>query len=272
MNFNITHYSPTISSRQNPHIKRLLHLQKVPQRRKQEAFLIEGIREISRAHQAKVVFEICYYCESFVKKPEAFELIHIFQAENLPLQGLSVSVFQAVSGRQNPDGLLVIAKQWDMELGKIQPGPNPLFMVAEGIEKPGNLGALIRCAESAHIDGLILVDGVADVFSPHVIRNSQGALFSIPIAQASFEDTIAFLSQHQAKVVTTMPQAPSIYWDIPLSGPLAIVLGCEQSGLTERWHTISDLSIRIPQYGKSDSLNLAIAGILVLYEALRQRR
>ena len=261
-----------ISSRQSPHIKRLLHLQKTSQRKKEEVFLIEGFRELSRALAAGVKLEVFYFAEAFFTKEIAYELLEQIIASAIPTFSLTRDCFEKVSTREGPDGFLAIAKNLDLSLDCFCLKQNPLIGVIESIEKPGNLGALIRTAEAAGLDGLVLIDPILDPLGPAVIRNAQGALFTLPLAISTYDAFVVFSKRYGLKWVATTPSAEKLYWDADLAGPLALIMGSEKDGLTERFLEAANIKVKIPLHGASDSLNLATAGALIVYEALRQRR
>jgi TrmH family RNA methyltransferase len=259
-----------VSSAQNPLVKQLLQLQKAHKRKKQEVFLIEGIREARRAFEAGRTLQKIFVSEQVAQKEADF--LQAVENKGVEVVEFSLPIFQKISKRDNPDGCIALGSPWAMDLGGLKLSNEPLLMVVEGLEKPGNLGALIRSAESAGVDGLILCDPLLDPLGPSVIRNSQGAIFSIPLAVAPWEAVQAFLKQHRVKVVATTPHTQNIYWDQDLKGPIAVVLGNEHAGLSDAVLKAADLAVKVPLYGKSDSLNVSTASILVLYEVLRQKK
>lgn len=256
-----------ITSAQNLQLKQLIQLQKASKRRKQDLYLIEGEREMTRALQAGIhPIKIFLSTQAFASK-EIQSFSHL-QCEWLELPE---NLFKKISERENPDGWMMVAQLHLPTLKDLKLSKNPLILVTEGLEKPGNLGALIRSAESAGVDGLILCDPKLDPFSPAAIRNSQGAIFSISLAIASWEEAEKFLKHHNVRLIATTPHTSKIYWDEDLRGPIALLLGNEHAGLSEKLLAQADSKIKIPLYGKSDSLNVATAATLSLYEALRQR-
>lgn len=257
-----------ITSAQNVQIKQLIQLQKASKRKKQDLFIVEGKREVTRALEARI-----QALKIFIT-PEAFQASELQAFQDLDCEWIEIPVnlFQKISQREHPDGWMMLAKPWTPKLDDLKVSHNPLFLIVERLEKPGNLGALIRSAESAGIDGLILCDPHLDPLSPSVIRNSQGAIFSIPFAICSWAEAEDFLKVYNARLIATTPHTENIYWDEDLSGPIAILLGNENTGLSEALLAKSHSKIKIPLYGKSDSLNVSTAATLTLYEALRQRR
>ena len=185
---------------------------------------------------------------------------------------LGDAAFDKVSGREGPDGLLGVAETWDTSLARLDLGKDPLVLIAEAVEKPGNLGALLRTADSAGCAALIACDPVTDLFNPNVIRAAQGAAFSVPVAVASTADAIAWAKREGLRVLATTPDGAKPLWDVDARGPVAIVMGSEKDGLAPAWLEAADARVFIPQAGLSDSLNVATAAAVCLFEAVRQRR
>ncbi len=258
-----------IQSRQNPRIQALVRLRERAERRLRGAFLVEGFREISRAGKLD---ELCF-CPKFFKNENAADLIRTATAAGARVFELSESAFEKVSGREGADGLLAVVQTWETALDKLALPENPLVLVVEAVEKPGNLGALFRVADSAGCDAIICCDPITDIFNPNVVRTSQGALFSMPCAVASTPEVSAFLETKKISVFATTPAAKEMYWNFNYAGATAILLGSEKDGLSDFWLTAGGADkIAIPQLGLSDSLNVATAGAICLFEAVRQRR
>jgi len=184
---------------------------------------------------------------------------------------LSKDAFAKVAYRERPDGLLAVAPQWKRALGDLVLTASPLLLVVEAIEKPGNLGTILRSADAAGCDAVIVCDPVTDIFNPNVVRASTGVLFSVPLVVEESARVLAWLREKKIHTVATTPAAEKIYSDGNLRGPLAIVMGSEQYGLSEFWLKHADLPVRIPMAGQADSLNVAMATIIALFEAVRQR-
>jgi TrmH family RNA methyltransferase len=273
-----------ITSLQNPRLKQLVKLRDRRPRDEAGLFLIEGYREVKRALEAGVKpVELYFGADWFLG---ANEPALIEEAGRLGAQvfDLSKEAFAKVSYRDRPDGLLAVAAQWKRTLAdldamspggatpssRIAPG-DPFFLVIEAIEKPGNLGTILRSADAAGINAVIVCDPVTDIFNPNVVRSSTGVLFSMPVVVAGSAEVHAWLRAHAIRAVATTPAAKALYSDVDLRGPLAIVMGSEQYGLSEFWLTESDLLVRIPMAGQADSLNVAMATVITLFEAVRQR-
>jgi TrmH family RNA methyltransferase len=257
----------TITSVQNERVKRIIKLQrKASARRAESLTVIEGAREVQRAiengwHPAELWF--CPDLGNNPPRPDANEGGY-FQC--------SRAVFEKMSYREGPDGVLAVGPLVGKTLADLELPENPLILVAEGLEKPGNLGALLRTADGAGADAVIICDPVTDLNNPNVIRASIGTLFYLPVAEATLEETIAFLKERNIKIFSAVPDADAIYTEVDLKGPLAMVVGAEDLGLSSRWKGSADVNIKIPMLGKNDSLNVSVSAAILLYEAVRQRR
>jgi TrmH family RNA methyltransferase len=186
---------------------------------------------------------------------------------------LSKEAFAKAAYRERPDGLLAVAPQWRRELKDLPGGDRaPFLLVVEAIEKPGNLGTILRSADAAGCDGVIVCDPVTDLFNPNVVRASTGVLFSVPCVVAESAAVLPWLRERRIRVVATTPAATLAYTDADLRGPLAVVMGSEQYGLSAFWLQAADAAVRIPMAGQADSLNVAMATLITLFEAVRQRR
>ncbi len=256
-----------LSSRQNPKVKELIRLYKRREREKENSFLIEGYRELSRAIGAKHPITSLFICPELFLGSNEQELIDKIDA---PHYICNEFVFRALSYRDRPDGLIAIAPQQHHSLESLQ-SANPLYIIAEAIEKPGNLGTILRSADGAGVDGVIVSDRCTDIHNPNVVRSSVGTLFTQPVVEADGETIFNWLKEHKIKTVAATPSAEAVYTETDLSGPLAILVGTEQYGLSERWMEGADLQVKIPMLGSADSLNVAMATTLLLYEAVRQR-
>lgn len=264
-----------IQSRQNLRVKTLIKLREHSARKKLGLFAVEGLRELSRCAE-KFGAEEIYFCPEFFKTPAHAEFIDkIRRGQKIPLCRLSESAFEKISNRQGCDGLIGIAKQWDCSLQKISlpDAQPPLILVMDAIEKSGNLGALIRTADSLGAHAAIITNPVCDIFNPSVIRASQGAVFSLQIAVADVEQCAAWLRQNNIRAFGAHLQAQKKLWDADLAQPAAIVMGSEKDGLNADWEKHLDEKIIIPMAGGlSDSMNVGIAAAVCLYEAARQRQ
>jgi RNA methyltransferase, TrmH family len=261
-----------ISSLQNPRIKQLVRLRERRERDEAGVFLVEGYREIRRALERGVRLRELYFAPEWFLGENEPVLLSQARAAGARLLELSREAFAKVAYRERPDGLLAVAPQWRLALDALTLPEVPFLLVVESIEKPGNLGTILRGADAAGCHAVIACDPVTDLFNPNVVRASTGVLFSVPCAVASSPEVHAWLHRHRIRTVATTPAAETVYSDADLRGPLAVVMGSEQYGLSEFWLERADLPVRIPMSGQADSLNVAMATIITLFEALRQRR
>lgn len=263
----------TIESKQNPHIKTLVKLRERKHRDALGRYTIEGLRETQRAlASATTHVHQVYICPALFSSPEHAGVTTQAQARGAAVYAVAKNAFAHACYRDGPDGILAVAAQRMAVLESHKCSPNPLILVVDSIEKPGNLGALLRSADSAGAEAVICCNLKLDLFNPNVIRASQGAFFTMPTYLASPTATLDFLNTHGLHILTTTPGAETVYWDANLQHPTALVMGSEHTGLSDSWLNAAHTCIKIPQYGVSDSLNVAAAATLVLYEALRQRR
>jgi TrmH family RNA methyltransferase len=277
-----------ITSLQNPRVKALVKLRERRERDDAGLFFIEGYREVRRALEKNIVLRELYFCPDWFLGENEPALIEQARQAGAQLFELSREAFAKVAYRERPDGLLAVAPQWKHALDDIPagraPGPttdtgggdeprtaHPFLLVVESIEKPGNLGTILRSADAAGCDAVIVCDAVTDIFNPNVVRASTGVLFSVPVVVADSATVHAWLGGRGIRIVATTPDTPQLYTQADLRGPLAIVMGSEQYGLSEFWLRESDLLVRIPMAGQADSLNVAMATIITLFEAVRQR-
>lgn len=261
-----------IHSRQNPRVQGVARLRDRSVRDARGRFLVEGFRELARAIDRKVALEEVYFCPALFKDPGSADLVAAARAAGIDCCELGEAAFDKVSGREGPDGLLGVAETWEVSLARLALGPDPLVLVAEAVEKPGNLGALLRTADSAGCAALVICDPVTDLFNPNVIRAAQGAAFSVPVAVAPTSEAIAWAKAKGLRILATSPDGAKPLWDADARGPVAIVMGSEKDGLAPAWLEAADARVFIPQAGLSDSLNVATAAAVCLFEAVRQRR
>ncbi len=234
-------------------------------------FLVEGYREVRRALEKGIRLTELYFCPEWFLGENEPALIEQAQQAGAQLFELSKEAFAKCAYRDRPDGLLAVAPQWKHALADLKLSPHPFLLVVESIEKPGNLGTILRSADAAGVDGVIVCDAVTDIFNPNVVRSSTGVLFSVPVVVADSPTVHAWLVERGIRVVATTPDTPNLYTAVDLRGPLAIVMGSEQYGLSKFWLKESNLLVRIPMAGQADSLNVAMATIITLFEAVRQR-
>lgn len=257
-----------IESLQNPYIKSLIQLQEKSKiRKKTNTFLIEGIREIELALKGGYELETLLFCTD------------IFLEDNLSKYNnkantyieISKEVYQKLAYRDTTEGIIAVAKSKSLQLNDLNLSKNPLILVAEGIEKPGNLGALLRTADAANIDAVIVANPKTDLYNPNVIRSSVGCLFTRQIATAKSEEVIDFLIKENISFYSATLQDSNLYYKENFKEATALVVGTEATGLTEIWRSKSTKNIIIPMQGEIDSMNVSVAAAILLFEAKRQR-
>lgn len=258
----------TITSTQNPRIKQAIALRDRHEREKFQHFLIEGYRELLRAIDAGWVVETLFICPELFLGENETQLIDRAYSKGAQILRCSDKVFNKISYRDRPDGLLAIAPQKHHSLDHLK---GNFFIVAEAIEKPGNLGTILRSADAVGIDGLIVCDRCTDIYNPNVIRASVGTLFTVPVVETEGKIAIEWLKDHNITLLAATPHATKVFTDVDMTLPLAIAVGTEQLGLSDLWMQQASLQVRIPMHGIADSLNVAMATTLLLYEAKRQR-
>jgi TrmH family RNA methyltransferase len=261
----------TITSLKNPRLKRLVRLRDRRARDEEKAFLVEGYREVRRALERRVAPSELYFSKEWFLGENEPALLAAAEGAGARLFELSKDAFAKVAYRERPDGILAVAPQWRRTLGDLPRPASPFILVVEAIEKPGNLGTILRSADAAGCDAVIVCDPVTDLFNPNVVRASTGVLFSVPCVVEESERVLAWLRERGIRTVATTPAAKAVYSDCDLRGPLAVVMGSEQYGLSEFWLRNADLPVRIPMAGQADSLNVAMAALVTLFEAVRQR-
>lgn len=256
-----------ITSTQNPKVKSLLALEKPRERRKQQLFIVEGKKEIGLALEAGYKIGNIFFCDEMVSEAELSTL----PLENKLLIPVSKEVFDKIAIRESTGGMIAVAEQKTHRLAEIKLSKNPLVLILEGVEKPGNLGAVLRTADAAGVDAVIICDPQTDFYNPNVIRSSVGCVFTNQLAAATSEETIAWLKENNVSVFCTYLKAAKPYHQIDFTKPTAIVMGTEATGLSDSWVKNSDANIIIPMNGKIDSMNVSNATAVVVFEAIRQR-
>jgi len=256
-----------ITSARNPRLKSVTNLHKRRQRDAEGLLLIEGGDELALALAAGLQPRTVIICPELhrspplpLQLPPETELIEVTQP-----------VFEKLAYRENPDGWLAVAATPRRALTDLTLRQPPLLLVAERVEKPGNLGAMLRTADAAGVDALIVCDPATDLANPNVVRASRGALFTVSVAQAGNAETLNWLRSRAVRIVAATPQGTLAYTNADLRGPVAFVVGAEDTGLSPKWLAAADLQVRIPMMGKVNSLNVATAAALLVYEAVRQR-
>jgi len=261
-----------ITSLQNPKVKEAVRLRERRDREKTDLFLIEGYRELLRAVDSGRKIHKLFFCPELFLGGNEKSLIERAHEKGAELLSCSQAVFQKLSYRDRPDGLLAVAPQMHLSLQNLKLKKIPFLVIAEALEKPGNLGTILRSADASGVDSVIVCDRCTDIHNPNVVRSSVGTLFTIPVIETTSDEALAWLKKNKIALVAATPHAHEEYTQVDLTGPVAIAVGTEQLGLSARWMREADIQVRIPMLGVADSLNVATATTLILYEVLRQRK
>jgi len=262
----------TIESPQNPRVKAAVKLRKAKARKESRQTLVEGFREILRASENGWNFKELYFCPELYMDPKAKDLVCTVSKGGTSIFQCSEPAFKKMSYRDTPDGLLALSPLVGKTFDELELPEKPLVLVAENLEKPGNLGTILRTADATGVDAVIVCGNKTDINNPNVIRASIGTLFFIPVVEASTSDTIDWLDRKQIQSIAAVPDASCEYTDVDMLKATAFIVGAEDDGLTREWLDSTDLKVGIPMLGKNDSLNVATASAILLYEAIRQRR
>ncbi len=261
-----------LTSLANPKVKHAVKLRQRAHRDAAGQMLVEGYRECRRALDCGCMPEMLFYCEPlYLKNLNEPAIVAECRDRGALCLSCTVPVFQKIAYRERPEGLLMVAPQLKRRLEDLELPENALLVVAESVEKPGNLGTILRSADAAGVSAVLVCDRCTDIHNPNVIRSSTGTIFSVPVVESSSDEVLAYLREHRFRIIATTPHTETLHSDAELTGRIAIALGAEQYGLTERWMAAADLRVRIPMMGLADSLNVASAATILLYEALRQR-
>ena len=261
-----------ISSLQNSLIKNLLLLQEKPRERKQQDLIvIEGIREIRLALMAGFRVTNLIYCKELVSEND-FKELSSASVTPMDLAEVSVEIYNRIAYRKDHEGAIALANPRRIQFHDLKPGPLPLFLVLESVEKPGNLGALLRTADAANLDAVIICDPQTDIYNPNAIRSSIGCIFTMPVVTSTTTDAITWLRSQNIRIFCTALTATRFYSETDFRSPSAIIMGSEAHGLSKDWLEEADELIKIPMNGKIDSMNVSASAAVVVFEALRQRK
>lgn len=234
--------------------------------------LVEGYRECRRALDHAYPPTMLFYSEAlWLKNEHEPDIVRECREAGAEIYSCTAAVFEKMAYRERPDGLLMVGPHCTISLDALKLPEHALVVVAESIEKPGNLGTILRSADAAKVAAVIVCDRCTDIHNPNVVRASTGTLFTVPVVEASSDETLAFLRARNFKILAATPHTPNLHFDVDLTGNVAIAIGTEQYGLTAKWMEAADLRVRIPMLGVADSLNVASATTILLFEAVRQR-
>ena len=253
-----------ITSTQNAKVKHVVALQqKSALRRKEGLFVVEGRRELMHCLEAGYEIAECFVLDKLADLADLANLAKISL--------VSPQVYEKMAYRGSTEGVIAVVRERQRSLEDLQLSASPLIIVLERVEKPGNLGAVLRSADAAKADAVIVCDPLTDLYNPNLIRSSIGAIFSVPCVACASEDCIAFLKARGIQILTAQLQDSSLYYDTDMRRGTAIVMGPESTGLTDQWRQAADAHIRIPMLGQLDSLNVSVSAAILLFEAVRQR-
>ncbi|MDR1682441.1 MAG: RNA methyltransferase [Candidatus Symbiothrix sp.] len=259
-----------ITSLQNNRIKNIQKLSaKARERKAQGLFIIEGAREITLAIAGKYVFDSIYLCPELFAGTDYPEVLQ--SIPNEIIYEVSDSVFEKIAYREGSDGILALAKPKPHHLSNLQLPDNPFIIVLEAVEKPGNLGAILRTADAAGVDAVLVCDALTDMYNPNVIRSSVGCIFTVPVAVGANEKVLNFLKKQNIRTFAAELTAAQKYHETDFTISSAIIMGTEADGLTDFWLKNADQRIKIPMRGVIDSLNVSVSTAILTFEAMRQR-
>lgn len=263
-----------ITSAQNPKIKMLLELQaKSKARRQSGLFVVEGVREIEHCVASGYEIHSLFVCPEILG--DALSTTGVGQGPwygDAPMFEVSRQIYDKVAYRGGTEGMIAEMKAKSHALDDLKLRDNAVVMVLESVEKPGNLGAVLRSADAAGADAVIICDPLTDVYNPNLIRASIGAVFTVPVASCTTDEAISFLKARNFKILTAQLQDSDLYYDSDMTGATALVMGTESTGLTDAWREAASAHIRIPMLGRLDSLNVSVSAAILLFEAIRQRQ
>jgi TrmH family RNA methyltransferase len=268
-------HTPTLGSIHNPRVRDALALREPRERRRRGLMLIDGAREIGRAIDSGVAVVEAFVADDLAEAAdvEARAAVAALRLGGAPCVPVTAELMGRMAFGDRSDGLLAVARIPDASLGALDAGlpPEPLLLVLESVEKPGNLGAVLRTADGAGGDGVVVADPRTDPWNPNAIRASLGTVFSVPLAVTGADQARAWLADRGIRVVATVVEAPTRYTDADLTGGVAIALGSEAAGLSDAWRGTGTQAVAIPMLGIADSLNVSVTAAILAYEARRQR-
>lgn len=260
-----------ISSAHNPKIKQLnLLQQKSSERKATGMFVVEGKREVLHCLEGGYDIDTCFYCPEFLGIGENTDIM-LRLPDSVRRFEVSSEVYNRIAYRESTEGIVAEVRTPQKTLSDLSLGDNPLIIVLESVEKPGNLGAVLRSADAAGADALIVCDPLTDLYNPNLIRSSIGAIFTVPCVACTSKQCIDFLKSRGIQILSAQLQDSHLYYKYDMTRGTAIIMGTESTGLSDIWREAADAHIRIPMLGKMDSLNVSISAAILLYEAVRQR-
>jgi TrmH family RNA methyltransferase len=262
---------PRITSRQNPRVKNAVRLRSRRERQRVERFLIDGAREIERALRAGIRCVEAFVCQELCGSAECREAVEALRRADVELLSVSTGVYGKLAFGEREEGVVAVAEAPRRQWADLQLGAQPIVAVLEGLEKPGNVGAILRSADAADVDAVILADARSDLYNPNTIRASLGTVFRSNVLEARTAEAMEWLSSRKLPIIAARPDAKTLYTEVDLRNGAAIVLGSEADGLTDAWQGPHVTAVRLPMLGMADSLNVSTTAAILFYEALRQR-
>jgi TrmH family RNA methyltransferase len=266
----MTDHPARISSAVNPRIKAAAALRERVERDRRGLTIVDGVRELGRAVEAGAAVEEAFACPEEIGD-DAARLVRLLRDRGVPVIEVSESVLGRLAFGERAEGIVAVVRMSPLDIERLTIGPDALLVVLEGVEKPGNLGAVLRSADGAGADAVLVADPRTDPWNPNVIRASLGTIFSVPVAVATAARTRAWLADQAVAMVTARVDATLLYTETDMRGPTAIILGSEATGLGEAWTGPGLTAVRVPMRGAADSLNVSVTAAILLYEARRQR-
>lgn len=268
MNFPLN-MTDRITSTSNPRIREAMLLQqKSSERRSKNLIVIEGLREIQLAVRAGCTIKTLFFCPEIIQQKGSELQICPDPEKRVEI---APNVFKKLAYRDSSDGLIALAVPKTYTLKDMEGKEKPLFIILEAIEKPGNLGAVLRTADAAKVDAVIVCEPLADIYNPNTIRSSVGCVFTVPVVACESVQAIKWLRENAILIMAAELSAAHSYHETDMKGPLALVLGTESTGLTQLWLDAADKNIKIPMLGEIDSLNVSVSTAILVFEAMRQR-
>jgi TrmH family RNA methyltransferase len=259
-----------LTSVTNPRVKTLVGLRRRRQRDQLGMMLVEGYEELSLALDAGAVPVALYVCPELTRDPDQLRMVSRIEALGSEIVAVNTRVFEKIAYRESPDGWLAVVPTVRTDLGRLD-STIELALICESVEKPGNLGAMLRTADAVGADAVIAADPITDWANPNIVRASKGTVFSVPVVAAASRDVLTWTRNRKVRVIAATPDTDTLFTDVDLTGAIAVAVGSEKYGLSQAFLTEADERVKIPMFGRANSLNVATSAAIILYEALRQR-
>ncbi len=258
-----------ITSHANPKVKDLIKLGKGRGKDRKELFIIEGLKEIELAVESGIEFQSIFFCREIIEEQTFIHITERVNSRNI--FEITSGIFARIAYRETTGGILMVAHARYRSLDQIKLNKNPLVLILESVEKPGNLGGIIRTADAAAVDAVILCDPLTDLYNPNIIRSSLGTIFSVQVVACSSDEAIKWLKEQNIRILATDLNTDYNYHQVDFFDPCAIVMGTEHDGISNKWLSVAEQKIKIPMLGKIDSLNVSTSAAILAYEARKQK-